>query len=105
MDTLKKRKDFERAYSDGKLVSDKFVRIFLFDRKDEDPMRVGFTVSKRFGNAVKRNRLKRILRESWRLAGLKKNGFDVILLPQPNTANASLQQVIASVRNLISKNI
>lgn len=105
METLKKRKEFEITYSLGKLVADGFVRIYIFRRGDGDPSRVGFTVSKKFGNAVKRNRLKRILREAWRLAKIEPLGYNFVLLPQEKTKEASLQQLIGSVRSLILKNI
>jgi len=62
MERLKKRADFLAAASGAKGHTAGFV-LQLRRRADEGPARVGFTVSKRVGNAVARNRVRRRLRE------------------------------------------
>ena len=54
-------------------------------RGDADPFRVGFTCSKKLGNAVARNRAKRRLREIARLVmpGLARPGWDYVLVGRP----------------------
>jgi ribonuclease P protein component len=60
--TLKKRADFLAANS-GKRVSTPGFLLLVRDRQDSDPaMRVGFTVTKKIGGAVVRNRMKRRFR-------------------------------------------
>jgi ribonuclease P protein component len=61
--TLKKRSDFLAANAGRRAATPGFV-LLVRDRKDDDPlMRVGFTVSRKVGNAVTRNRMKRRFRE------------------------------------------
>ena len=61
--TLKKRADFLAANAGRRAATPGFV-LLVRDRRDEDPqIRVGFTVSKKVGNAVVRNRMKRRFRE------------------------------------------
>ena len=59
----------------------------LRDRGDADPARVGFTVSKKVGNAVIRNRTRRRLKEATRLlldqSGL--SGVDLVLIGRDGT--------------------
>ena len=60
--SLKKRSDFVAANS-GKRISTPGFLLLVRDRKDSDPaVRVGFTVTKKIGGAVVRNRMKRRFR-------------------------------------------
>jgi ribonuclease P protein component len=60
--TLKKRADFLAANAGKRLSTPGFI-LLIRDRKDSDPaMRVGFTVTKKIGGAVVRNRMKRRFR-------------------------------------------
>jgi ribonuclease P protein component len=60
--TLRKRTDFLAANAGKRLSTPGFI-LLVRDRKDSDPaMRVGFTVTKKIGGAVVRNRMKRRFR-------------------------------------------
>jgi ribonuclease P protein component len=52
------------------------------DRREDGPVRVGFTVSRKVGNAVERNRVRRRLREVVRLSSTARMrpGFDYVLI-------------------------
>lgn len=62
MNRLKKRADFVAASASLRMSSPGFV-VQCRDRGDTGPARIGFTVSKKVGNAPERNRVRRRLRE------------------------------------------
>jgi ribonuclease P protein component len=81
MERLRQRTDFVAAASGTKVPATAFV-LQAHRRADEGPARLGFTVSKKVGNAVERNRVRRRLREIVRLSGSERmwNGYDYVLV-------------------------
>lgn len=63
---IRKRSDFQAVYEKGKRIHSKSF-IVLLSRNDKGTARFGITVSKKVGNAVRRNRIKRLVREFFRL--------------------------------------
>jgi len=81
MERLRQRADFLAAATGVKVPAAAFV-LQAKRRDDEGPARFGFTVSKKVGNAVERNRVRRRLREIVRLhaAGRIRAGHDYVLV-------------------------
>jgi ribonuclease P protein component len=81
MERLKRRADFLAAATGSKVPAAGFV-LQTLPRGESGAARVGFTVSKRVGNAVERNRVRRRLREAVRLHGAHdmKPGHDYVLV-------------------------
>jgi ribonuclease P protein component len=81
MERLRQRADFLAAASGSKVPATAFV-LQARNRDDSGPVRVGFTVSKKVGNAVERNRVRRRLREIVRLSkgSQLRAGHDYVLI-------------------------
>jgi ribonuclease P protein component len=81
MERLKQRADFLAAATGSKAPAAPFV-LQTRAREDHGPIRVGFTVTKKVGNAVERNRIRRRLRELVRNTGpsVMKAGHDYVLI-------------------------
>jgi ribonuclease P protein component len=86
--TLKSSADFQRIAREGRRWSGSAFIMQVLKKEAAAPFRVGFTVSRRVGNAVTRNRAKRRLREMVRLR-LRKGalaGFDLVLVAKTSAA-------------------
>ncbi|MCW4116431.1 ribonuclease P protein component [Aurantimonas sp. MSK8Z-1] len=81
VERIRKRADFLAARA-GRRLNGPFFFVETRDRADGAPPRVGFTVTKKVGNAVERNRIRRRLREAIRL-GCRADmlcGFDYVIV-------------------------
>ncbi len=97
-----KRKDFSAVYAGGKrFYSSSFVVIV---RGHAQLRRIGVVVSKRVGKAHRRNRIKRLLREFYRLnSSLFPTGMDIIVIANRPTKLDNLQQVGVELSEVLSK--
>ena len=109
LERLKQRKDFLRLADAKRVHSTSFV-LQARDRGDAQVLRVGFTCSKKVGNAVARNRAKRRLREIARLIlpRFGQAGHDYVLIGRANVTattkfNALQDELLAALRKLQGK--
>jgi ribonuclease P protein component len=67
-------------------------------------LRLGFVISKRIGNAVVRNRVRRVMREIMRLwLPLLKPGYDIVLVPRNELISQPYIEVKAALHQLINR--
>src|SRR5690242_5809300 len=94
MQRLKRRADFVATASGNKAPTGAFV-LQARARGDSAPARVGFTVTRKTGNAVERNRIRRRLREVVRLspAVAMKAGHDYVLIGRRSALNAPFDKI------------
>ncbi len=92
---IRKRRDFEYIYEHGQLYQDEFFRIFYVRKSPTELGRLGISISKKLGKAHERNRIKRILKETFRLHPELTAGLDLIVQPRPSVPpleNAQISQ-------------
>ena len=94
--TLKKNSDFRRLYAKGKSVVTPYMVLYC-RRNSLGVNRLGYTVSTKLGHAVVRNRVRRRLREIYRLnSPALKNGFDIVVVARSRCVNARYAKMDAA---------
>ncbi len=81
---LKERREFRRIFSSGKKTVGHALLLWHRIDASSRPPRFGLSVSAKVGSAVRRNRLKRLLRETFRLRRLElRPGVEMVVYPRP----------------------
>lgn len=92
-DTLKKNYEFRRLYAKGKSAVTPYLVLYV-RRTGRDTNRLGITVSNKIGNAVVRNRVRRRLREIYRLREDRLcRGVDLVIVARGRSTQASYAQL------------
>jgi ribonuclease P protein component len=104
---LKRRRDFLRVAAKGKRAARPGLVLQAMAAEAPAP-RIGFTVTKKVGNAVVRNRAKRRLREAARLAipallaeGVMAPGWDLVLIGRDATPSRDFRTLIGDLRGAL----
>ncbi len=79
--TLKKNYEFKNVLTRGKYCSGKYVDIYYLKKNNKNFNRIGIAVSVKVAKANKRNRIKRLIRENYRLLEKDINyGYEIVFL-------------------------
>lgn len=94
--TLKKNSDFRRLYSKGKSAVNPYLAVYCRKNRS-DTNRLGYTVSTKLGHAVVRNRVRRRLREIYRLnAASLSSGWDIVVVARVRCVGAEYASIEAA---------
>ncbi|HIE29673.1 TPA: ribonuclease P protein component [Candidatus Poribacteria bacterium] len=100
---LKKKREFERVYKNGRRYWNKTFVIYILPN-GINVTRLGLTVSKKVGKSVKRNRVKRLIRESFRLSQEQiMPGYDIVVVAQPRACGLKCQQAQSELLSLFRR--
>jgi ribonuclease P protein component len=102
---LKRRAEFLRVAAKGKKAATHGLVLQALTRADAEPARVGFTVTKKIGNAVVRNRTRRRLKEAARLelANHPLTGVDLVLIGREGTRRRGFLDLRDDLRRALRK--
>ena len=100
MDSLKKNKDFQNVYRNGKSYADKYLVMYVLENGLESN-RIGISVSKKVGNSVIRHHLTRLIRESYRLhEDMFDSGLDIVVIARATARNTSYHEIESALMHL-----
>lgn len=102
---LKRSRDFSRVRRYGRSSggTSALAALYVLPRRSPEVL-VGFSVSKRVGNATTRNRVKRLLREAVRRRlSMLHPGQQLVFIARPAAADASFEQIDRAVATLLVK--
>ncbi len=100
---LKKNWDFKRVYRYGRTVVSRNIVLYYCPNGLEFN-RIGFSISKKVGKSVVRNKIKRIYREAFvRVEKQLYKGYDFVLIARRPAVNVSFQEAFKELYNLCRK--
>lgn len=106
---LKRRAEFVQAAKAGRRAARDSLVLQAFSRPDDDigagETRLGFTATKKIGNAVARNRAKRRLRAAARLhlSAESPQGWNLVLIARDSTGSCPFPKLIADLEGALRK--
>ena len=98
---LRKNMEFKKVYSGGKNFWNRNLILYIRKNKLEES-RFGVTITKKIGNAVVRNKIKRRIREIYRLNMYRiKDGYDLIFIPKKNVVDISYKELESALIHIL----
>jgi len=99
---LRKDADFKNVYKRGKSFANKTL-VMYYSKNGCDFNRIGFSVSKKIGKAVTRNKIRRLIKENLKDMNDLEQGYDIIFIARIPSAELDFRDIGKSVRHLLKK--
>lgn len=101
--SLRRNKEFRYVYRKGRSVSDSYMVLIYVPTKTPH-LKVGFSVSKKLGNSVQRNKIKRRMKEAFfSVFDTVSPNCLLIFVPREKAKNIDYQAILYSVKKLLGK--
>lgn len=101
--TLKRNYQFLRAYKRGTFFVGRLMVIYAI-KNNSGNNHIGISVSKKIGKSVRRNRLKRLIKESYRVHfDLLKEGYDIVFVSRTSKPMPVFKDILKEMKYLFKK--
>ncbi len=91
--TLNTNSDFRRVYTRGKVYTNPALVIYVLKNR-AGICRIGITASKKIGNAVQRNRARRVIRAAAEMLPQITGGYDVVFVARTKTIRKKSTEIV-----------
>lgn len=103
VESLKKDRQFKIVYKHGRNYWNKSLTLYM-KKNGLNYNRVGYSITKKIGNSVVRNKLRRRMKEIMRLNFDDiKDGYDLILIPKKSTVNMDYYDLEKEIIHLLKR--
>lgn len=103
-ESLRNNRDFVNVYESGKSYANKYLVVYTL-KNGSDINRLGISVSKKVGNSVIRHRLKRLIKESYRLhEKVFNSGLDIVVIARKGSDACDYAGIESALLHLMKLN-
>ena len=99
-ESLRNNLQFQNVYKNGHSKANKYLIMYILEN-NSDYNRLGISVSKKVGNSVVRHRVKRLIKESYRLhEKMFNSGLDIVVIARSEASLVSYKEINSAVKHL-----
>lgn len=99
---IKKNIEFQQVFKKGKSFANRQFVVYVLKKEEQQNFRIGLSVSKKIGNAVKRNEIKRYLRQSFHeLEEQISNGNDYVIIARKPASEMNFHEINKSLQHVL----
>ena len=98
---IKKNSDFQTIYKKGKSVANRQFVVYTYNNNENEHFRLGISVSKKLGNAVTRNRIKRAIRENFKVHKEDIIAKDIVVIARHPARDMTTLEIQGSLEHVL----
>lgn len=99
---MKKDKEFQQVFKSGKSFANRQFVVYCYKKENQKEFRIGLSVSKKVGNAVVRNRIKRYIRQVFlEMKDELKQDMDYVIIARQQAATKDFHESKKSLQHVL----